>query len=72
MCWVLSAGAGCRGEDRKMVPDQGCYQERYRLTVSVARGAAVSLVSLIPALFGHQPLPWVIIRLLPRSYCRMT
>jgi hypothetical protein len=44
-----------------MGPDQGCYQERYRLTVPVARSAAVSLVALIPAIFGHQPLPWVIL-----------
>jgi hypothetical protein len=42
MCWALSTGAGCRGEDREMAPDQGCYQERYRLTVPVARSAAVS------------------------------
>jgi len=61
MCWALSTGAGCRGEDREVVPDQGCYQERYRLTVPVARSAAVSLVSLIPAIFGHQRLPWVIL-----------
>jgi hypothetical protein len=61
MCWALSTGAGRRGEDREMAPDQGCYQERYRLTVPVARSAAVSLVSLIPAIFGDRPLPWVIL-----------
>jgi len=44
-----------------MLPDQGCYEERYRLTVPVARGAAISLVSLIPAIFSHQPLPWLIL-----------
>ena len=44
-----------------MHPDQGCYQERYRLTFPVARGAAISLVSLIPVIFSHQPLPWVIL-----------
>lgn len=33
-----------------MPPDQGCYEERYRLTFPVARSAAVSLVSLIPAI----------------------
>jgi hypothetical protein len=44
-----------------MGPDQGSYEERYRLTVPVARGAAVSLVSLIPAIVGHQPLPWLIL-----------
>jgi hypothetical protein len=46
-----------------MPPDQGCYEERYRLTVPVARDAAFSLVALIPALFGPQPLPWVILSL---------
>lgn len=30
-----------------MGPDQGCYEEHYRLTVPVARSAAVSLVVLI-------------------------
>jgi hypothetical protein len=35
---------------------QDCYQERYRLTVPVARSAAVSLVSLTPAIFGRQQL----------------
>jgi hypothetical protein len=44
-----------------MPPDQGCYEERYRLTFPVARSAAISLVTLVPALFSHQPLPWVIL-----------
>ncbi|MGH3230835.1 MAG: hypothetical protein ACRDOA_20050 [Streptosporangiaceae bacterium] len=44
-----------------MHPDQGCYQERYRLTVPVVRGFAFSLVPLIIAIFNHQPLPWVIL-----------
>jgi hypothetical protein len=44
-----------------MPPDQGCYEERYRLTFPVARSAAISLVSLIPAIFSHQPLPWLIL-----------
>ena len=44
-----------------MLPDQGCYEERYRLTFPVARGAAISLVALIPAIFSHQPLPWLIL-----------
>jgi hypothetical protein len=44
-----------------MGPDQGCYQERYRLTFPVARSAAFSVVPLIIALFSHQPLPWVIL-----------
>jgi hypothetical protein len=39
-----------------MPPGQGCYEERYRLTVPVARDAAFSLAVLIPALFSHQPL----------------
>ena len=44
-----------------MLPDQGCYEERYRLTFPVVRGAAFSVVPLIVAIFGHQPLPWVIL-----------
>jgi len=44
-----------------MLPDQGCYEEHYRLTYPVARGAASSVVPLIIALFSHQPLPWVIL-----------
>jgi purine-cytosine permease-like protein len=44
-----------------MLPDQGCYEERYRLTFPVVRGAAFSVVPLIVAIFGHQLLPWVIL-----------
>ena len=44
-----------------MLPDQGRYEERYRLTFPVARSAAFSLVPLIIAIFSHQPLPWVIL-----------
>ena len=44
-----------------MPPDQGCYEERYRLTFPVARGTALGLVPLIVAIFSHQPLPWVIL-----------
>ena len=43
------------------MPDQGCYEEHYRLTYPVARGAAFSVVPLIIAIFSHQPLPWVIL-----------
>jgi hypothetical protein len=39
-------------------PDQGRYEERYRLTVPVARSAAFGVVPLIIALFSHQPLLW--------------
>ena len=55
------AKAARRGEDRGMPPDQGCYEERYRLTFPVAQSAAISFVVLIPALFSHQPLPWLIL-----------
>ncbi len=44
-----------------MQPDQGCYEERYRLTFPVARSAAFSLVALIPAIFSHQQLLWLIL-----------
>jgi hypothetical protein len=43
-----------------MLPDQGTYQERYRLTFPVARSTAFGLVPLIIAIVSHQPLPWVI------------
>jgi hypothetical protein len=48
-------------DDRAMPADQGCYEERYRLTFPAARGVAIGLVPLIIALFSHQPLPWVIL-----------
>jgi 4-amino-4-deoxy-L-arabinose transferase-like glycosyltransferase len=47
-----------------MLPDPGRYEERYRLTFPVARSFAISLVSLIPAIFSHQPLPWLILFLI--------
>jgi hypothetical protein len=48
-------------ENRDMPPDQGCYEERYRLTYPVARGFALTLVPLIIAIFSRQTLPWVIL-----------
>jgi hypothetical protein len=47
-----------------MLPDPGCYEERYRLTFPVVRGAACSFVPLIVAIFSRQPLPWVVLALL--------
>ena len=47
-----------------MRPDQGCYEERYRLTFPAARSVAISFVALIPALFSHQPLPWLVLFLI--------
>jgi len=47
-----------------MLPDPGRYEERYRLTFPVARNFAISFVSLIPAIFGHQPLPWLLLFLI--------
>jgi len=44
-----------------MLPDPGCYEERYRLTFPVARSLVISLVSLIPAIASDQPLPWLIL-----------
>jgi hypothetical protein len=44
-----------------MLPDPGCYEERYRLTFPVARNFAISFVSLIPAIVSHQPLPWLLL-----------
>ena len=44
-----------------MLPDQGCHEERHRLTVSVLRGLACSFVPLIVAIFSHQTLPWLVL-----------
>jgi hypothetical protein len=44
-----------------MPPDQGCYEERYRLTLPAARMLPSALAALVPALFSHQPLPWLIL-----------
>jgi hypothetical protein len=52
-----------RAEHRKMLPDQGCYEERYRLTGSVAWELALPLLLLIPAVLGSQPIGWLILSL---------
>jgi len=44
-----------------MLPDQGCYEERYRLTFPVVRGFAFSFVPLIVAISSHQTLPWLVL-----------
>jgi hypothetical protein len=46
-----------------MLPDQGCYEERYRSAGPIARAVAFSLVPLIPALLDSQALPWLILSL---------
>ena len=46
-----------------MLPDQGCYEERYRLTGSVAWGLALPLLLLVPAVLGSQPVGWLILSL---------
>ena len=46
-----------------MLPDQGCYEERYRLTGSVAWGLALPLLLLVPAVLGSQPIGWLILSL---------
>jgi hypothetical protein len=46
-----------------MLPDQGCYEERYRLTGSVAWELALPLLLLVPALLGSQPVGWLILSL---------
>jgi hypothetical protein len=50
-----------RREDRGVLPDQGRYEERYRLTVPVLRGFALSFAPLIVAIFSHQRLPWLVL-----------
>jgi hypothetical protein len=51
-----------------MLPDQGCYEERYRLTVPVLRGFALSFAPLIVAIFSHQRLPWLVLSPPPSSW----
>jgi hypothetical protein len=46
-----------------MLPDQGCYEERYGLTGPAALFLALSLVPVVPAIFSHQPLPWLVLSL---------
>ena len=46
-----------------MLPDQGCYEERYRLTGAVAWGLAIPLLLLVPAVLGSQPIGWLILSL---------
>ena len=57
-----AAGGSCPREGRSWnAAGPGLLRERYRLTFPVARSAAFSLVALIPAIFSHQPLPWLIL-----------
>ena len=46
-----------------MLPDQGCYEERYRSAGPIAGAVAFSLVPLIPALLDSQALPWLMLSL---------
>jgi hypothetical protein len=46
-----------------MLPDQGCYEERYRLTGPVAWSLALTLVPLVPAVLGSPPIGWLILSL---------
>lgn len=46
-----------------MLPDQGCYEERYRLTSSVAWGLTLPLLLLVPAVLSSQPFVWLILSL---------
>ena len=43
-----------------MLPDQGCYEERYRLTGSVALGLAASLLSIGLGLLWHTLLVFAV------------
>jgi hypothetical protein len=43
-----------------MLPDQGCYEERYRLTGSAALGLAASLLSIGLGLLWHTPLVFAV------------
>ena len=46
-----------------MYPDQGCYQERYRLTGAAARSLGISLAFALPAAFTSHALPLLILSL---------
>jgi hypothetical protein len=43
-----------------MLPDQGCYEERYRLTGSAALGLAASLLSIGLGLLWHTPVVFAV------------
>src|SRR5215468_9683718 len=50
------AVVGRRREHRSMLPDPGCYEERYRLTGEAAGGLAVGLVSVGLGLMRQPPI----------------
>jgi hypothetical protein len=49
--------------DHRMYPDQGSYQERYRLTGTAARSLGISVAFALPAAFTSHALPWLILSL---------
>jgi hypothetical protein len=59
---VLGQAAG-RREDRRRHSDQGCYQERYRLTGIAAYSLAIGVIPLVPAVPASHPFPWLILSL---------
>lgn len=50
--WVLAASTD-RVDYCTVLPDPGCYQERYRLTGSAALGSAASLLAIALGLLWH-------------------
>ena len=52
----LLAVAGRRGEHRSILPDQGCYEERYRLTGQAAAGLAIGLISVGLGVLWQPPI----------------
>jgi len=50
-----------------MLPDPGCYEERYRLTGRAALGLAVSLLSVGLGILWHTPVIFTAIACSSRS-----
>jgi hypothetical protein len=58
--WVLAATA-CRVEHGRVLPEPGCYEERYRLTGRAALGLAASLLSVGLGFLWHTPVIFAMI-----------
>jgi hypothetical protein len=44
-----------------MLPDQGCYEERYRVTGAAIRSLAIGLIPLIPVVLSSHPVLWLLL-----------
>ena len=60
MRWVLAVAVR-RVEHDRVLPDLGCYEERYRLTGRAALGLAASLLSIGLGLLRHTPVIFAVL-----------